>query len=92
MMLCFCLRNFKDTQGGSCQPQDGSQAEDGACCDGAGALLYVRSQHVGRGQGGSGIVSSSSSLLIFQDYVDTTGNIMVDIADGIGMVSKVTDY
>ena len=24
-----------------------------------------------------------------QDYVDTTGNIMVDIADGIGMVSKV---
>ena len=24
-----------------------------------------------------------------KDYVDTTGNIMVDIADGIGMVSKV---
>merc|ERR1712121_511783 len=23
-----------------------------------------------------------------KDYVDTTGNIMVDIADGIGMVSK----
>ena len=26
-----------------------------------------------------------------QDYVDTTGNIMVDIADGIGMVSKVLE-
>ena len=25
-----------------------------------------------------------------KDYVDTTGNIMVDIADGIGMVSKVS--
>ena len=25
-----------------------------------------------------------------KDYVDTTGNIMVDIADGIGMVSKAS--
>lgn len=30
-----------------------------------------------------------SSFSESQDYVDTTGNIMVDIADGIGMVSKV---
>jgi len=27
-----------------------------------------------------------------KDYVDTTGNIMVDIADGIGMVSKGIEY
>ena len=41
----------------------------------------------------SGLALSSmfgvNMLAGVKDYVDTTGNIMVDIADGIGMVSKV---
>ena len=42
----------------------------------------------------SGLAPSSmfgfNMLSGIKDYVDTTGNIMVDIADGIGMVSQVT--
>ena len=45
------------------------------------------------GLAGLGLALSSmfgvNMLSGVKDYVDTTGNIMVDIADGIGMVSKV---
>ena len=45
------------------------------------------------GLAGLGLALSSmfgvNMLAGVKDYVDTTGNIMVDIADGIGMVSKV---
>jgi len=44
----------------------------------------------------SGLLMSSmfgvNLLTGIKDYVDTTGNIMVDIADGIGMVSKGIEY
>ena len=48
------------------------------------------------GLAGLGLALSSmfgvNMLAGVKDYVDTTGNIMVDIADGIGMVSKVISY
>ena len=48
------------------------------------------------GLAGLGLALSSmfgvNMLSGVKDYVDTTGNIMVDIADGIGMVSKVTHF
>jgi len=44
----------------------------------------------------SGLLMSSlfgvNMLTGIKDYVDTTGNIMVDIADGIGMLSKGIEY
>ena len=34
----------------------------------------------------------TNMLFGIKDYVDTTGNIMVDIADGISMISTVSDH
>ena len=70
----------------------GPQAEDGPGPQRARPLLHVWGQHALGDQGvprKSYRVKALMKLFFFQDYVDTTGNIMVDIADGIGMVSKV---
>ena len=72
--------------------EDGFKVKDDAGPHGSGPFLHVRGQHAGRsgqhcgdGGGNGGYVFQCSGV---KDYVDTTGNIMVDIADGIGMVSK----
>ena len=67
--------------------EDGAETEDGPRPQRPRPLLHVWGQHALRDQGGWSDVTSPCS----QDYVDTTGNIMVDIADGIGMVSQVRE-
>ena len=78
-------------EGGTRRPatvaEDGAQTADGPRPQRPRPLLHVRGQHALRDQGGWSAAISPSS----QDYVDTTGNIMVDIADGIGMVSQVRE-